>query len=74
MCLCCSHMALSRLSRDEIHIFTSVVCHVCQILFVFVHIDIYTPLNTKCVNTIPELAKSDTQINDRLMVENKHVV
>ena len=46
----------------------------CVRFFYIDCIDIYTLLNTKCVNTLPELTKPDAQISDRLMVENKHFV
>ena len=50
----------------------------CVRFFYMDCIDIYTPLNTKFVNTLPgtsdigskpELTKSDAQISDRLMIE-----
>ena len=45
----------------------------CVRFFYIDCIDIYTSLNTKCVNTLPG-TKSNAQISDRLMVENKQFV
>ena len=48
----------------------SVTC----VRFFYIHyIDIYTSLNTVCTPYL-ELTKSDAQISDQLMVENKDFV